>query len=80
MPLHKELPLSINLSYQSTLRSKIPDRYMEYLEMRNKYISGHKLLLKKMNRNGYIVFYFILEGNILEKMGIDYNQWLHYNP
>ena len=78
--LNKELPLSINLSYQSMIRSLMPDRYIEYLQMRNTYLLSHKLILKKMDNNGYILFYFILEGNILKSMGIDYNQWLHYNP
>ena len=78
--LRKELPLNINLSYQSMLRSRIPQRYVEYLNKRNQYLSSHKLVLKKMDNNGHIIFYFILEGNILNQMGIDYNQWLHFNP
>ena len=76
--LNKELPLNINLTYQSIVRTMISNRYIEYINIRNKYYSRDLILTKEMSMNDYMLYSFMIENQILENMGVNYNLWLHH--
>ena len=75
--IEDELPLNINLTYQSVIRSAIPERYLEYIRKRNNVYNTSLVIGDDMNIDDYIVYNFMLESALLEEMGIDYNAWLH---
>ena len=66
------------LTYQSIVRTMISNRYIEYINIRNKYYSRDLILTKEMSMNDYMLYSFMIENQILENMGVNYNLWLHH--